>query len=90
MKIEDVKIGVSKNGEIVLFTINQHKQIDESKKITDEAIDVIGTFMNHNNLKELDFFKKGGLLSRMDISPTLFWVSQPDKVDAIKKILGNN
>lgn len=89
MKIDDVRIGVSKTGDIVLYTVDSHNKIADYKKITDDAIDTVGTFMDRNQLSELDYFKNKSLTSRMNIAPTLFWITDPDKVMAVKKFIGD-
>lgn len=88
MKIDDVRIGVSKTGDMVLYTVDSHNKIADYKKITDDVIDTVGTFMDRNQLSELDYFKNRSLTSRMNIAPTLFWITDPDKVMAVKKIIG--
>lgn len=89
MKIDDVRIGVSKTGDMVLYTVDSHNKIADYKKITDDVIDTVGTFMDRNQLSELDYFKNKSLTSRMNIAPTLFWITDPDKVMAVKKFIGD-
>lgn len=89
MTIDDVRIGVSKTGDMVLYTVDSHNKIADYKKITDDVIDTVGTFMDRNQLSELDYFKNKSLTSRMNIAPTLFWITDPDKVMAVKKFIGD-